>query len=202
LPRLWAEHEARLSALSAFGPQTAKESATMSTSNIPNSGHPSRARFLPLWLAYPLALIVWGVVPWAISLLTPHYGWTAGHPGPWNLFGLIPVLVGSTGLIWGLALHSAKSPEGIEWELDKSYLLIRGPYAFSRHPMYLSELTLLLGWVIFFGSIALLIAFVVWCVFFNFYAVPHEERAMEKHFGEAYRTYKARVPRWLGKTRL
>jgi protein-S-isoprenylcysteine O-methyltransferase Ste14 len=63
--------------------------------------------------------------------------------------------------------------------------------------MYLSELTLLLGWVIFYGSVAVLIAFVVWCLFFNYYAVPHEERAMEAHFGEVYREYKNKVSRWL-----
>ena len=173
----------------------------MSTSKIPNSGQPKRAKFLSPWLAYPLALIAWWVLPWAISLLTPHYGWAAGRPGLWNLLGLIPVLVGTTGLIWGLALHSAQSPEGIEWELDKSYLLRRGIYAFSRHPMYLSELTLLFGWVIFYGSVSLLIAFVAWFIFFNYYAMPNEERILEAHFGEAYREYKSRVPRWLGKTR-
>ncbi len=170
----------------------------MSTSNIPNSGQPKRARFLPAWLAYPLALIVWEVLPWAISLLTPHYGWTAGHPGTWNLLGLIPILVGTAGLIWGLSLHSAQSPEGIEWELDRSYLLMRGPYAYSRHPMYLAEMILLFGWVIFYGSLAVLIAFVIWGIFFYFFAVPSEERVLEAHFGDAYRAYKARVPRWLG----
>jgi protein-S-isoprenylcysteine O-methyltransferase Ste14 len=174
---------------------------TMSTSNIPNGGQPKRAKFLPRWLVYPLALIVWGVVPWAISLLTPHYGWTAGHPGPWNLLGLIPVLVGITGLIWGIALHAAQSLQGIEWELDKSYLLMHGMYAFSRHPMYLSELILLLEWIIFYGSVALLIAFIAWYIFFNYYAMPQEERILEAHFGEAYRGYKNRVPRWFGKIR-
>jgi protein-S-isoprenylcysteine O-methyltransferase Ste14 len=173
----------------------------MSTSNIPNSGQPKRATFLPSWQAYPLALLVWGVVPWAISLLTPRYGWAAGRPGIWNLLGLIPVLVGTTGLIWSLALHSAQSPEGIEWELDKSYLLRRGIYAFSRNPMYLAELTLLFGWVIFYGSVALMIALVVWGLFFHYYQVPLEERILEAHFGEAYREYKSQVPRWLGKPR-
>jgi protein-S-isoprenylcysteine O-methyltransferase Ste14 len=173
----------------------------MSTSNIPNSGQPKRAKFLPRWQAYPLALIVWGVVPWAISLLTPRYGWTAGRPGIWNLLGLIPVLVGTIGLIWGLALHSAQSPEGTEWELDRSYMLRDSLYAFSRNPMYFSELTLLFGWVIFYGSVALLIAFVAWGLFFNYYQVPLEERILEAHFGKAYREYKSRVPRWLGKTR-
>lgn len=156
-----------------------------------------RGKFLAAWLAYPLALIVWEVLPWVISLLTPRYGWAAGRPGIWNWLGLIPVLVGTTGLLWGVWLHSAQSPKGIEWEMDKSYLLNRGPYAFSRHPMYLSELILLFGWVIFYGSVAVLIAFVAWYLFFNYYAVPLEERVMEAHFGEAYREYKRRVPRWL-----
>ena len=170
----------------------------MSTFNIPNNGQPKKAKFLSSWLAYPLALLVWEVVPWAISLLSPHYGWVTGHPGPWNLLGLILVPIGTTGLIWGVRLHSAQSPEGIEMDLDKSYLLKRGPYAFSRHPMYLSELILLFGWVIFYGSVTLLIAFVVWSLFF-YHQVPLEERVMEAHFGEAYREYKNQVPRWFGK---
>ena len=173
----------------------------MSTTDNPGQKPSKRGRFLSPWLAYPLALFVWEVPPWAISLLTPRYGWVDGRPGLWNLLGLIPVLVGTAGLLWGVHLHSEQSPEGIEWELDKSYLLRRGPYAFSRHPMYLSELTLLLGWVIFYGSVALLIAFVVWYLFFNYYAMPQEERVMEAHFGEAYREYKNKVPRWFGTVR-
>jgi protein-S-isoprenylcysteine O-methyltransferase Ste14 len=168
----------------------------MNRTENPKQEHSKRAS-VPWWIGFVIALIIWEVMPSAIALLTPRYGWVAGYPGPWNLLGLIPVVVGTIGLILGMRLHSAQSLQGIEWELDKSYLLMRGPYAFSRHPMYLSELTLLLGWVIFYGSIALLIAFVVWYLFFNYYAVPREERVLEAHFGEAYREYKSRVPRWL-----
>ena len=174
----------------------------MNTSNLPNNGQPKRAKFLSPWLAYPLALIVWEVLPLAIALLAPRYGWVAGRPDIWNLLGLIPVLLGTTGLIWGVAVHSAQSPEGIEWELDKSYLLSRGLYAYSRNPMYLSELILMLGWVIFYGSTAVLIAFAVGYAFFNFYIVPTEERILEAHFGEAYLEYKNKVPRWFGKIRI
>jgi protein-S-isoprenylcysteine O-methyltransferase Ste14 len=176
-----------------------KEMKTMGTFNMPNSGQPKRAKHLSPWLAYPLALIVWWVLPWAISLLTPHYGWAAGRPSLWNLLGLIPVLIGTIGLLWGVAVHSAQSPEGIEWELDKSYLLQRGMYAYSRHPMYLSELILLFGWIILYGSVALVIAFVIGYLLFNYYAMPQEERILEAHFGEAYREYKKKVPRWFGK---
>jgi len=171
----------------------------MSTSNIPNSGQTKKAKILPSWVAYPLALIVWTGLPWAISFLTSHYGWMAGRPGTWNLLGLIPVVIGTIGMVWGLAQHAAQSPRGIEWDLDRSYLLMRGPYAFSRHPMYLSELILILGWVIFYGSISVLVTAVIAFLFFNYYAMPLEERVMEMHFGEAYREYKSKVLRWFGR---
>jgi protein-S-isoprenylcysteine O-methyltransferase Ste14 len=172
----------------------------MSTSNISNSDQPKKVKRLSPWLAYPLALILWEGLPWAISLLAPHYGWTAGRPSLWNFLGLIPVVIGTLGLIWGVHLHSSQSTtKGIEWDLDRSYLLMRGPYAFSRHPMYLSELTLLFGWVIFYGSVAVFIAFVIGFLFFNYYAMPLEERTMEAHYGETYREYKTKVPRWFGK---
>jgi protein-S-isoprenylcysteine O-methyltransferase Ste14 len=173
----------------------------MTTPTIPNSEQPKKTKYLSLWLALPLALLVWEVLPWAISLLTSRVGWTAGRPGIWNLLGLIPVVIGTIGLLWGIAVHFAQSPQGIEWELDKSYLLTRGMYAFSRHPMYLSELILLLGWIIFYGSFALVIAFVAWFIFFQYYAMPNEERILEAHFGESYREYKNCVPRWVGRAR-
>jgi protein-S-isoprenylcysteine O-methyltransferase Ste14 len=173
----------------------------MNTSNISNSEQPKRTKFISLWLALPLALLVWEGMPWAISLLTPRYGWKDGRPGLWNLLGLIPVLLGTAGLIWGVIIHSIQSPKGMEWELDRSYMLRGGLYTFSRNPMYLSELTLMLGWMIFYGSVAVLIAFMVWGLFFNYYVVPQEERVLEAHFGEAYREYKNKVPRWFGKVR-
>ena len=173
----------------------------MNTTEDPNLEQTKKVKHLSPWLAYPLALIVWWVLPWAISLLTSHYGWETGRPGLWNLFGLIPVLIGTIGLLWGVAVHSAQSLEGIEWELDKSYLLQGGMYAYSRHPMYLSELILLFGWIIFYGSVALVIAFVIGYLLFNYYAMPQEERILETHFGEAYREYKEKVPRWFGKIR-
>jgi protein-S-isoprenylcysteine O-methyltransferase Ste14 len=63
-------------------------------------------------------------------------------------------------LIWGITLHADGSAEGIEWEMNKSYLLRRGPFAVSRNPMYLAELIFLVGWIIFYGSIALVIALI------------------------------------------
>jgi len=170
----------------------------MNTSKIPNNERP---KTIPRWLAYVLFTIVWGVIPWALSLLTRRYGWEQGRPGIWNLLRLIPLAVGIVGSLWGLTLHFAASQQGLDWEPDKNYLLTHGAYSFSRNPMYLFELTLMFGWVLFYGSLAVLIGFLVWWVVFQFFIVPQEERTIEAHFGDLYREYKNRVPRWLGKIR-
>lgn len=71
----------------------------MNTTPVPDSEQPKKTRYMPLWLTVPMALAVWEGLPWAISLLTPRYGWTDGRPGFWNLVGLVPVLLGSAGLL-------------------------------------------------------------------------------------------------------
>ena len=68
-----------------------------------------------------------------------------GYLSLWNLLGLIPVLLGSVCLMWIMVLHFAQAPDRVQLERTPSYILRRGPYAFSRHPMYLSEVTLLFG---------------------------------------------------------
>ncbi len=170
----------------------------MDTTQNPNQV-PSKRKSIPLSVGFIAALFVWEVIPWAISLLMPRYGWTDGHPASWNLLGLIPVIVGNIGLFWGVLAHSAQTPGRIDFELDKPYLLTDELYRYSRNPMYVAELILMFGWVIFYGSVAVLIGFFVWWAFFNFYIVPQEERVMEASFGEAYCEYKSKVPRWFGK---
>jgi protein-S-isoprenylcysteine O-methyltransferase Ste14 len=180
----------------------------MSTPEVPDEKQSKRTG-MPRWMALLVALIVWvagvplahGVMPWAISLLTPRYGWAGGRPGTWNLLGLIPIIVGTACLVWIMVLHLARTPERVELEWTPQYLLRRGPYVFTRNPMYVAELALWLGWALLYGSVAVLIGFLLLVVVMNFRVVPREERVLEARFGETYRRYKDTVPRWLGKTR-
>jgi protein-S-isoprenylcysteine O-methyltransferase Ste14 len=126
-----------------------------------------RPKRIPRWLTY----LLFGIA-WAVSLLTTRYGWETDHPGVWNALGLIPVAAGSIGSLWTMNQHFAESAGEMDWEPDKNYLLRHGAYSFSRNPFYLFELTLLFGWVIFYGSAAVLIALLVWWAFFNFYQIP------------------------------
>jgi protein-S-isoprenylcysteine O-methyltransferase Ste14 len=71
-----------------------------------------------------------------------------------------------------------------------------GPYAVTRNPMYLGHMVFLTGLTLLTRSpfaVALLTTVVPW---FDDRAA-HDERRLEKAFGEEYGTYRARVPRWL-----
>ena len=155
-------------------------------------------------VVYPTLVVA---LPWALSLLTPRIGWTEG-PSLGNFLGLIPAGFGLVGLAWVFSVMLAqlsRLPECIKLEPGERLvsptarvLVIHGPFAISRNPMFLSGLMAMLGWSIFYGSVLLFLLSVVgWCIS-NFVTVPFEERALEARFGEEYRQYKVRVPRWLG----
>ena len=101
-----------------------------------------------------------GVGPWAISLLSPRYGWATSGPGIWNSLGLMPIALGIAGLFWIMMVAFVESPKRIELR-QAAFLVTRGPYACSRNPMYVSELALWLGWAVFYGNVSVLIGFVI-----------------------------------------
>ena len=163
-------------------------------------------RSLPRWLAVILALFVWliaiplahGVVPWAISTLARHYGWSDNSPGIWNWLGLIPITIAAALLIWVLISGIAQTPDRVKLGLTPSFLMLRGPYRFRRNPMYVAELGLWLGWALFFGSPGVFLGCVVLFPVVNRVILPREERGLEAAFGPAYSRYKDRVPPLVG----
>jgi protein-S-isoprenylcysteine O-methyltransferase Ste14 len=165
---------------------------------------PSRRILLPPWVARiltPVAFLLAHVaVPRELSLLSARHGWARGRPGRLNLLGLIPVGIGAAGLAWCARLHFGASRGSFEVGRTQGYLVVRGPYRFTRNPMYLSGMAIWLGWVIFYGSVAVLVGFEVAWGSVALLVVPWEERNLEARFGAAYLRHKNRVPRWLGKT--
>ncbi|MEM9384279.1 MAG: isoprenylcysteine carboxylmethyltransferase family protein [Pseudomonadota bacterium] len=76
-------------------------------------------------------------------------------------------------------------------------LVVSGWYRFSRNPMYLGMLGVLIGWVLWLGQplgVLTLILFVIWIT--TFQIVP-EEQVLAQKFGERYEAYRSRVRRWL-----
>jgi protein-S-isoprenylcysteine O-methyltransferase Ste14 len=164
----------------------------------------SKRVFVPHWMALILTpvlfLLAHVVVPRELSSLSTRHGWAHERPGRRNLLALILIGIGAACIAWCARLHFVASRGSFELERTQNYLLVRGPYQFTRNPMYLSGMAIWLGWIIFYGSAAVCVGFVVVWGSVTFLVVPWEERKLEARFGEAYLRYKNTVPRWLGKT--
>lgn len=106
-------------------------------------------------------------------------------------------------LAFGLVLigHSArafsKAETGIVPFDPATSLVTGGFYRFTRNPMYLGMLLILLGMAFKTGSLGgfLPIPLFVWVINHNF--IRGEEEFLEDAFGDHYLAYKSRVRRWL-----
>ena len=78
-----------------------------------------------------------------------------------------------------------------------SALVTRGIYRFTRNPMYLGLLFLLVAWTVFLATPWLLIGPFVFVFYMNRFQLQPEERALLHLFGTTFATYKGTVRRWL-----
>lgn len=78
-----------------------------------------------------------------------------------------------------------------------SSLVTGGIYRFTRNPMYVSVLFILVAWAIFLSSAWALVGPVVFVLYMNRFQIRPEERALAAMFGTAYTEYKGRVHKWL-----
>jgi protein-S-isoprenylcysteine O-methyltransferase Ste14 len=76
-------------------------------------------------------------------------------------------------------------------------LVISGLYKFSRNPMYIGVMLILVGECAFFSSISLLIYSTFVFIAFNLFILFHEEPRLENDFGAEYQQYRKTVRRWL-----
>jgi len=72
-----------------------------------------------------------------------------------------------------------------------------GIYRISRHPIYFSGFLLNLSIGIVCASWVIMLCAILWIVFFHI-VVPTEERFLIGQYGDAYREYMNRTPRWIG----
>ncbi len=76
-------------------------------------------------------------------------------------------------------------------------LVSRGPYRFSRNPIYLSMSLLHAGIAIAADNIWMLGLLPPVMLIINYGVIVREEAYLERAFGDEYRAYKTRARRWL-----
>ncbi|RPI94334.1 MAG: isoprenylcysteine carboxylmethyltransferase family protein [Chloroflexi bacterium] len=76
-------------------------------------------------------------------------------------------------------------------------IVTSGPYRFSRNPIYLGFLCLLIGSSFALRSYLGLSLGLLFVVLMNTLVIQYEDGYLEKKFKDAYTSYKSRVRRWL-----
>jgi protein-S-isoprenylcysteine O-methyltransferase Ste14 len=76
-------------------------------------------------------------------------------------------------------------------------LVQSGLYRYSRNPLYVGALLIVLGYPLWFQSLALVFYWFAALLFFHIVIVVYEEPSLERRFGDAWTAYRRRVPRWL-----
>ena len=113
--------------------------------------------------------------------------------------GTIELYAGLFIAFLGLALSFRAGVDFATTPLDK--LVTTGAYRISRHPIYFGTFLYFAGTGIACASWVFLLCAAIWMTSFHF-GVKDEERFLLKQYGDAYREYMERTPRWIGIQRL
>jgi protein-S-isoprenylcysteine O-methyltransferase Ste14 len=115
---------------------------------------------------------------------------------PWNLIGIAPLIMGTA--INVVADNIFRRAGTTVRPFEQSMKLIRtGPYGFSRNPMYLGFVLILLGVAILLGSFAPLLVIGLFVLLTDSEFIKVEEHMLAEKFGLEWSEYKGKVRRWI-----
>ncbi len=78
-----------------------------------------------------------------------------------------------------------------------SSIISSGIFRFTRNPIYLGFVLMVIGFPLISGTLWGLIIAPAFIYFMNSLVIEHEEAYLEKKFGDVYISYKRKVRRWL-----
>jgi protein-S-isoprenylcysteine O-methyltransferase Ste14 len=115
---------------------------------------------------------------------------------PYIYSGIALIVFGVVFSFWAEALFKKKKTTIKPFE-DPTKLEVSGPFAISRHPMYLGMAIILLGTSVLLGSLIAFISPIGFIIVMNVIFIRFEEQNLEKIFGKDYLDYKQKVRRWI-----
>jgi len=139
-----------------------------------------------LWIFLLLAIVLHFVFP--IKMLVSS----------WHKY-YIGALIFLFGLVVNIWVDQVFKKKGTTIRPDEipTHFEISGAFKFSRHPIYLGMVLVLLGVAVMLGSLVAVIFPVIFFILMETIFIPIEEKNMEKAFGSKYLEYKKKVRRWL-----
>ena len=117
-------------------------------------------------------------------------------PVPWNLLGIIPLILG----IWiNISADRAfKLTETTVKPFEESSILIQeGVFRWTRNPMYLGFVGILLGISMLLRSLLPYIVIIVFIILIDLVFIRVEEEMLEAKFMEEWKVYRSKVRKWI-----
>ncbi len=114
---------------------------------------------------------------------------------PITYVGYALILLGVFLPAWGARLFRQHQTNILPYK-DPDRIVKTGPFSFSRNPMYLGMLLVLLGVSIVYGTMLSFIFPLAYFSVANSYYIPYEESRMTEVIGDEFLAYKAQVRRW------
>jgi protein-S-isoprenylcysteine O-methyltransferase Ste14 len=108
-----------------------------------------------------------------------------------GFIGLAVMLAG------GVSFRSAKTTVNPLKPETATALVTSGVYRYTRNPMYLGMLVVLLAWAVYLSAPAAFLGVVGFWLYMDRFQIRPEEKALAALFGSAFTDYSSRVRRWL-----
>ncbi len=152
----------------------------------------AKVRFFPPGIPL-LAILIGSGLQWLAPL---SIGYLPPAPQRYIVGGI--VAIGSILIfgLWSVVLFRKGGQSENPWK-PTPHIEVRGPYRFTRNPMYLQMVLVCVGAAIALANywILLFTPLVAWLL--QICAIKPEEAYLEAKFGEIYLAYKDRVRRWI-----
>jgi len=131
-----------------------------------------------------------------LTLILPIGPGLASPNGPGLAVGFIFMALGLTLAIFSVRAFHRAGTDVVPGH-PATALVITGPYHITRNPIYVGFVLVYFGLSIVLTSIWVLVLLIPVLMILQRGVVMAEEAYLERKFGDAYRHYTERVPRWL-----
>ena len=115
---------------------------------------------------------------------------------PWSHAGVVLIVIGVLVII-GPAAAFFRAATTIKPFQDSSALVVSGMYRYTRNPMYVGMVVVLLGVAVWIGDASPFLMPILFVPILTARVIVHEEQMLEERFGNEYRELKKSVRRWL-----
>ena len=108
--------------------------------------------------------------------------------------GVMGLSLGVMGVTQFRKAQTTPNPQALE---KVSSLVTSGIYRYSRNPMYLGLVLILLGWAFYLSHFLAFVLLPIFILYMTRFQIQPEEQMMARKFGKTYQAYLNKVRRWI-----